>query len=86
MCNDQTLFGTSNLAAHVRNCKFDKMASNSDVSKLFKKPNSCLSEADRERVRRAEVGFCVDGLHPFQTVEHSGFVAILQLFANLGAR
>lgn len=78
--------GTKNLLEHVKRCIGTNTQSQLKLQQCLTQKTPQVSKADVDQLKRKEVEYCVQGYNAFNSVEHIGFLNILQTCIDLGAK
>ena len=78
-------FGTKNLLEHISRCVGSSMQSQLKLQQCFTRKVQ-LSNPDIQTLKRQTVKYCVDGYQSFRSVEHTGFISLMQTCVELEAK
>ena len=81
---DSKIIGSSTLSRHAENCYKLQGISQPLISSTFKKL-TVLSEKQKNKIKNAELGFCVMGHQSFNSLENEGLIGLLQTFVNIAS-
>ena len=77
--------GTKNLLEHLKRCTGGATQTQLKLQQcLTQSPQ--LTKVDLSNLKRKEVVYCVEGYNSFKSVEHDGFVSMMQTCVDLGAK
>ena len=76
---------TKNLLEHVKRCTGGSTQTQLKLQQCLTHSTQ-LTKADMSHLKRKEVEYCVEGYNSFKSVQHDGFVNIMQTCVDFGAK
>lgn len=83
---DGSSYGTKNLLDHISQCSAASRPAAQMQLEQCLKHHVNFTQKDCVLIKRQQVEFCVNGYHSFRSVEHPGFVNLLQTCVDMGAK
>ena len=77
--------GTKNLLEHLKRCIEGATQTQLKLQQCLTQ-SAQLTKADLSNLKRKEVLYCMEGYNPFRSVEHDGFLNMMQTCVDLGAK